>query len=391
MQPYTQVKFRCIKDYAIDSTQSKESICTNGQWSSEVPNCFAVCSKKDITATSIKAQNCYLNNKKVDCSKAATQGTVAQIKCRNGYHRSGPKEQTVTCGKGGVWSPQPAKCAAICGLLPRTKRSNNSSGDEAAPIRVPWHVGVYKTDGKTFTLECGGTIVSERTVISAAHCFWEASRVRLFPASQFRVAVGKTSMLYSSAADPNAQYREIKDIKIPGSLTENLDSDIVLVLLNKNINFKPHIAPICLPYGVSDEHPVGYVGLLPGWGFYNQLGQMNSNLQTIDLTVIRKEQCLASAGSPVFRSFATQQYKFCAYINNGGRLCQGATGGGLVFSHNENGKQKFYLRGVASRGPFFDGYCDNDVYVLFINNVFFYEFFNENGGGWRFEQALGKQ
>lgn len=387
VQPNTKVKFRCIKDFAIDSNQNKESTCINGQWSSEFPDCFAVCNRNNITATSIKPRICYLNNKKVSCSKSATQGTVAHIQCRNFYNRAGPKEQTVTCGKHGVWIPQPEKCAAICGLMPQTKPSNITN-EKTSSVQIPWHVGIYKMNGKSFTLECGGTIVSERVVISVAHCFWDPTLGRVRSVSQFRVVGGKTSITYSSATDRKAQYLEIKDIKIPGGLTEYLDSDIALVLLNKNFNFKAHIAPVCLPNSLSIDHLIGYTGLLPGWNFYNQFGQVNSNLQTIELTAIQKEQCLASAISQAFRSFATKHYKFCAYSNQPMRLCQGATGGGLVFSHHENGKEKFYLRGVASRGPLFDGQCDNDVFVLLINTIFFYEFFSENGGGWVFDYVM---
>lgn len=91
----------------------------------------------------------------------------------------------------------------------------------------------------------------------------------------------------------------------------------------------------------------------------------------------------------VFRPYATQNYKYCTvYGNFGTRICHGAFGGGLAFAHDENGKQKFYLRGVASRGPSSDGLCDTDIHALLVNNVFFHEYFANNGGGWAFNHVL---
>lgn len=397
VENFGEIMFRCIKNFDIEASANNVSTCVNGQWSSPgVPDCYAVCSPKDITGLSIRPTNCIWNDRKVECTKPAGQGTIAHIQCREGYKRGGPKDQVISCSKHGKWSPEPRKCLPVCGELPKPKMDRKLFAVAEAATVIPWHVGIYKAVGDSYALECGGTIVSERAVISAAHCFWDGESLRLQQLSMFRVVAGYGATNYEAIVDPRARTKakvqlfELRKILTAGSVTEYYDSDIAMLLLKTNIKFKPHIAPVCLPAGLSDEHPVGNVGILPGYGFYNGGASTGTNLQTIELSVLHKEQCLAST-SALFRPYATQHYKYCTvYGNSGMRICHGAFGGGLVFPHEENGKQKFYLRGVASRGPSIDGFCDSDIYALFINNVFFHEYFASNGGGWAFSHVLKK-
>lgn len=392
VENFGEINIRCVKNFAFDEPQTKTISCINGQWSIEMPDCYATCSHKNITSISIRPVKCTRNDKKVDCGKPAAQGTIAHIQCRDGYRRSGPKDQVITCGMYGKWSPEPRKCAAICGELPKPKKNKRPESSRAV---IPWHVGIYIAAGDTFELQCGGTIVSERAIISAAHCFWDAAKQRLQHFSMFRVVAGYDITDFAAIEDPKArqmakvQLFEVQKIVTAGTVTDHYDSDIAMLLLTSNIKYKPHIAPACLPIGLSDEHPVGYVGTMAGWRLYNQGEQsVASNMQTIQLSVVAKEQCLAST-SMAFRPYATENYKYCTvYSTAATRICHGSFGGGLVFPHDENGTQKFYLRGVASRGPSIDGICDSDIYALFVNNVFFTEYFANNGGGWQFSRVL---
>lgn len=391
----TKVKSRCIKNYAIDASESKWSTCINGEWSTNFPDCFAVCSHKEIASISTKLVDCSLHDNKMDCSKPATQGTIAHIRCRDGYQRSGARDQVITCDENGIWMPQLKKCTPICGEIPVKKHKrpnhNNNHVDSASSVpTIPWHVGIYMATDTSYELECGGSIISERAILTAAQCFWDKSRSRIYHASLYRVVAGKKSMIYTSDDDHKAksQYLEVKKIITAGGFTEYYDADIAMIITRSNIKFKSHIAPICLPFGISDEHPVGSVGILPGWAFSNQFGEINYNLQTIELSVLPKEQCLATT-SALFRPFATQHYKFCAVYGDAvTRICHGGAGGGLAFSHNVNGNEKYYLRGVASQGPTYDENCDSDIYALFVNNVYFHDFFANSGGGWAFQHAI---
>ena len=58
----------------------------------------------------------------------------------------------------------PSSCGQSTYSSPRVK-----NGDNAQPGQWPWQVLVVITY-PSFTKGCGGTIISERNVLSAAHC-----------------------------------------------------------------------------------------------------------------------------------------------------------------------------------------------------------------------------
>ena len=76
---------------------------------------------------------------------------------------------------------------------------------------VPWHVAIYQDDEQI----CGGTIVSERLVISAAHCFSGTKSPHLIDYKKFKVAAGKTQRALDEVDSPVAQIRDVESVQIP--------------------------------------------------------------------------------------------------------------------------------------------------------------------------------
>lgn len=140
-------------------------------------------------------------------------------------------------------------------------------------------------------------------------------------------------------------------------------------MLSKTILFQVHISPICIPYGLKLDAkavPAGWRGRVAGWGLTQSGGSPSPVLKVVELPAINRTQCLADSDIG-FRPLITPD-KFCAGIWNGNvSVCQGDSGGGLVFAQIENGKRKFYLRGIVSTGPNNQGSCDSDKYTTFTN------------------------
>ena len=85
------------------------------------------------------------------------------------------------------------------------------SGKNTNVTEVPWHVGIYK-DGEHI---CGGTIISERVVISAAHCFSMATnKSHQIDFKLFKVAAGKIWRNLDAQESPPAQIRDVKHVGI---------------------------------------------------------------------------------------------------------------------------------------------------------------------------------
>lgn len=143
------------------------SLCLQGNLTNPIQDCQPRCSMRLISGITISATSCLLNNVEVHCTDPAKPGTRAHIYCRERYERrSGPKLQITICGDDGVWSPIPEACTPICGEETAAGTPLVIGGFQASINEVPWHVGIYKFNGFEFTLQCGGSIINERMIVS---------------------------------------------------------------------------------------------------------------------------------------------------------------------------------------------------------------------------------
>ena len=77
---------------------------------------------------------------------------------------------------------------------------------------VPWHVGIYQNGEQI----CGGTIISERVVISAAHCFSMATNyTHEIDVESFKVAAGKVQRGLDEKEELETQIRDVQEVQIP--------------------------------------------------------------------------------------------------------------------------------------------------------------------------------
>ena len=76
---------------------------------------------------------------------------------------------------------------------------------------APWHVGIHQNG----TQICGGTIVTERVVITAAHCFSRKTKfVHTFDVKDFQVAAGKYERGLDAEETLETQIRDVVEVKI---------------------------------------------------------------------------------------------------------------------------------------------------------------------------------
>ena len=73
-------------------------------------------------------------------------------------------------------------------------------------------MAIYQNDEQI----CGGTIVSERVVISAAHCFSSSTnQTHSFDVKDFKVIAGKTQRGLLARETHETQSRDIQEVAIP--------------------------------------------------------------------------------------------------------------------------------------------------------------------------------
>lgn len=163
------------------------------------------------------------DNPNFSCNRSHTVGTVARITCKGQY--SLPKDakydqQILTCLSSGSWDQVTVRCVPLCGRVTQVSTPYVVGGRRAKNVaEVPWSAAIYKRNN----LICGGTIISERLVISAAHCFFREQpsnsqeNVVLEDLSLFKVAVGKYFRNINAEESSKPQFLGISDVfSIPG-------------------------------------------------------------------------------------------------------------------------------------------------------------------------------
>ncbi|XP_062543572.1 CLIP domain-containing serine protease C9-like [Armigeres subalbatus] len=185
---------------------------------------------------------------------------------------------------------------------------------------------------------CGATIISERFLLSAAHCFRSEF-------TALKVRVGTTE-----AEDGMADTYEIARVRRHsryGSLRRL--NDIAVIELKTKIKMNQQVQPICL-YTEKEELPETQNLTVIGWGIDNSEDVSRVLLKGIVRPVLRSN-CHQRFNKDFVRFNVTDGH-LCALgeQNEDGTAtdaCQGDSGGPLVLRQND----KYYLVGVVSSGP----------------------------------------
>ncbi|KAM9852917.1 coagulation factor X [Aulostomus maculatus] len=193
----------------------------------------------------------------------------------------------------------------------------------------PWQVLIRRSDGYGF---CGGTLVSDRWVVSAAHCFEEKAD---------HVTIGDYD---KQRPDPGEQRIKIQQVvRHPHFHPYTYDSDIALLYLAQPVNRSTTAIPACLP----DAHLSRYLlqdgnrGVVTGWGAMRYLGRSSRFLRKVALPVVSHSDCTMST-KQVFTD-----NMFCAgYLQMRIDACSGDSGGPFVIFYRDT----WFLTGVVSWG-----------------------------------------
>uniref|UniRef100_A0A665WFL4 trypsin n=1 Tax=Echeneis naucrates TaxID=173247 RepID=A0A665WFL4_ECHNA len=190
-------------------------------------------------------------------------------------------------------------------------------GYECTPYSEPHQVSL--NSGYHF---CGGSLVNENWVVSAAHCYKSRVEVRLGE-HNIQITEGSEQFISSSRV-----------IRHPNYSSYNIDNDIMLIKLSKSATLNQYVQPVALP---SSCAPAGTLCRVSGWGNTMSSTADRNKLQCLEIPILSDRDCNNSYPGMITDAM------FCAgYLEGGKDSCQGDSGGPVVC----NGE----LQGVVSWG-----------------------------------------
>merc|ERR1712037_215977 len=219
-----------------------------------------------------------------------------------------------------------------CGTIPSFLSGDRIVGGQDAAAPIPWQVSVRQcqSGGCHF---CGGTILDEKTVMCAAHCFTTGQSM-----NGYYITAGVTDR-----NDGSGQTIEIANgvwnSAMPYSGNNN---DFIILKLSSALSFNENVGPACLPEPGFAPDSTGETCVVSGWGTLNSgANSLPTNLQWVAVPTVTNAQCAQAYGSTITSSM------ICAGLPEGGKdSCQGDSGGPFVC--RKDGKA--VLTGVVSFG-----------------------------------------
>ncbi|EDW72975.1 uncharacterized protein Dwil_GK16888 [Drosophila willistoni] len=194
-----------------------------------------------------------------------------------------------------------------------------TGGSAAAVGQFPYQVGLSLRLSALSSAWCGGSLIGNTWVLTAAHCTDGVQSVTVYLGATVRTSPELTHTVSSS------------DIIIhSGWNSANLRNDISLIKI-PSVTYTTKIQAVKIPAIASTYSTyAGQTAIASGWGRASDAASsVSSALNYVDLEVIANSVCASTYGSSIVVAS-----NICVATPNGKSTCNGDSGGPLVLASN---------------------------------------------------------
>jgi len=216
--------------------------------------------------------------------------------------------------RGGLPLPQAIRDANP-GLWPRFQYDNVSTnivgGRDATLGEIPYIYSLRRTSHS-----CGGSILSARTLITAAHCVNGANPAVLSVRYNSTLHASGGVLVTISSFIVHENYN-----------SGTIDSDIALLYVSTALTLDQVQARTIQMVAQGNDPQEGEINTVSGWGTTSESGSLSATLKVVDIPTVSRATCNTQYSGRI------TQTMFCAGISAGGiDACQGDSGGPYVIN-----------------------------------------------------------
>lgn len=182
-------------------------------------------------------------------------------------------------------------------------------------------------------LYCGATIITEKHVVTAAHCVYKQIALE-----DLAVVVGEHNVKKGNETNATQLYRAKKITIHPRYSSKR--NDIAIIEAAGKFIFSMKVGPTCLPYLYRSETFTDEVVTALGWGTLSFAGKKSDTLMKVDLNVTSQRQCASQYDNITSNMICTYGERKDA--------CQFDSGGPILWQSPDT--HHLFLLGIISYG-----------------------------------------